>query len=90
MRRQKSVYQGWKGTSGLFGYSPIIKHPTDDPGGACDGLRSGSYASSSVVSSGSGSGSTVPVCSRYSIAPWTSWKINCHDQSPPLFSEMDA
>ena len=40
MRRQKSVYQGWKGTSGLFGYSPIIKHLTDDPEGACDGFRS--------------------------------------------------
>jgi hypothetical protein len=36
MRRQKSIYQGWKGTSGLLGYSPIIKHLTGDPEGACD------------------------------------------------------
>jgi len=40
MRRQKSVYQGWKGTSGLLGYSPTIKHLTGDPEGACDGLWS--------------------------------------------------
>lgn len=36
MRRQKSVYQGWKGTLGLFSYPPTIKHLTDDSEGACD------------------------------------------------------
>ena len=40
MRRRKSVYQGWKGTSGLLGYSPIIKHLAGDPEGACDGFKS--------------------------------------------------
>ena len=48
MRRQKSVYQGWKGTSGLLGYLDIIRCLVGSCGGVCDGLRSGSYVSIAV------------------------------------------
>jgi hypothetical protein len=40
MRRQKSVYQGWKEASGLLGYLDIIRCLVGPSGGTCDGLRS--------------------------------------------------
>jgi len=40
MRQQKSIYQGWKGTSGLLGYLDIIRCLVGPCGGACDGFRS--------------------------------------------------
>jgi hypothetical protein len=48
MRRQKSVYQGWKGTSGLLGYLDIIRCLVGPCGGVCDSFRSGSYVSIAV------------------------------------------
>jgi hypothetical protein len=41
MRRQKSVYQGWKGTSGLLGYLDIIRCLVGPCGGVWDSFRSG-------------------------------------------------
>ena len=40
MRRQKSVYQGWKRTSGLLGYLDIIRCLVGPCGGVCDDFRS--------------------------------------------------